>query len=237
MKLQNHKVVIIGGSSGIGLATARAALDEGAVVVIASRSKEKLEKANQQLGNKAQIYEVDLADRGSLQHLFQEVGELNHLFISAADPQSGLLMNTDREEIRSSLDTRFWGTYCATQLAAPIISKDGSITYMSGNAAIHPIKGSSVGSASVAAVEAFARVMALELAPIRVNVIRAGLIDTPLLDRYGDQRQAIIENYAKRLPLKRIGLAAEVAEAAIYLMKNTYTTGSILQVDGGALLL
>lgn len=237
MKLQNQKVVIIGGSSGIGLATARAALEEGASVVIASRSKEKLEKANQQLGNKALIYEVDLAARDSLQHLFQEVGELNHLFISAADPRSGLLMNTDMEEIRSSLETRFWGTYCATQLAAPRMSQDGSITYMSGNAAVKAIKGSSVGSASVAAVEAFARGMALELAPIRVNVVRAGLIDTPLLDRYGDQRQTIIENYAKRLPLKRIGTAADVAEAVIYLMKSTYTTGIILQVDGGGLLI
>ena len=237
MKLQNHKVVIIGGSSGIGLATARAALDEGASVVIASRSKAKLEKANRQLGNKAQIYEVDMANKITLQKLFQEVGELNHLFISAAEPKSGLLLNTDMEDIRSSFDTRFWGTYCATQLAAPRMVKDGSITYMSGNVAVHPIKGSSVGSASVAAVEAFARGMALELAPIRVNVIRAGLIDTPLLDNYGNQRQAIIDGFAKRVPLKRIGSAAEVAEAAIYLMKSTYTTGSILQVDGGALLI
>ena len=237
MKLKDQKVVIIGGSSGIGLATARAALEEGASVVIASRSKEKLVKANQLLEGKAMIYEVDLADRPSLEKLFQEVRELNHLFISAADPQAGLLMKTGMEKIRSSLDTRFWGTYCATQLAVPGMERDGSITYMSGNAAVHPIKGSSVGSASVAAVEAFARVMALELAPIRVNVIRAGLIDTPLLDRYGDQRQAIIEGFAKRVPLKRIGSAADVAEAAVYLMKSTYTTGSILQVDGGALLI
>jgi NAD(P)-dependent dehydrogenase (short-subunit alcohol dehydrogenase family) len=237
LKLQNQKVVIIGGSSGIGLATAKAALDEGASVVIASRSKEKLEKANRHLGNQVLIFEVDLADPVSLHNLFQEVGELTHLFISAADPQSGLMMNTGMEQIRSTMDTRFWGTYCATQLAVPIISKEGSMTYMSGNAAVHPVKGSSVGAAAVAAVEAFARVMALELAPIRVNVIRAGLIDTPLLDRYGNQRQTIIENYAKRLPLKRLGSAAEVAEAAIFLMKSNYTTGTILQVDGGALLI
>jgi NAD(P)-dependent dehydrogenase (short-subunit alcohol dehydrogenase family) len=165
------------------------------------------------------------------------VGILNHLFISAAEPKSGLIMDTDKEAIRSSLETRFWGTYWATQLAIPNMVKDGSITYMSGNAAVRAIKGSSVGSASVAAIEAFARVMALELAPIRVNVIRAGLIDTPLLDSYGDQRQAIVERYAKRLPLKRIGTSEDVAEAAVYLMRSSYTTGTILQVDGGALLI
>ena len=237
MKLKNHKVVIIGGSSGIGLATAKAVLEEGASIIIASRSMEKLEKANQLLDHKAMVYQADLADRPSLENLFREVGELNHLFISAAEPRSGLIMDTDREAIRSSLEIRFWGTYWATQLAGPNLAKDGSIIYMSGNAAVRAIKGSSVGSASVAAVEAFARVMALELAPIRVNVIRAGLIDTPLLDSYGNQRQAIVERYAKRVPLKRIGSAEDVAEAAVYLMKSTYTTGTILQVDGGALLI
>lgn len=237
MKLKNHKVVIIGGSSGIGLATAKAALDEGANVVIASRSKEKLENANRQLGQKALIYTVDLADRISLEKLFQEVGELNHLFISAAEPKSGLLMNTSVEDIRPHFDARFWGTYLATQLAAQCMAKDGSITYMSGNAAVKGMAGSSVGSASVAAVEAFARCVAVELAPIRVNVIRAGLIDTPLLDRYGDNRQKIIDSYARRMPLKRVGSAEEVAEAAIYLMKNSYTTGVIIQIDGGALLI
>jgi NAD(P)-dependent dehydrogenase (short-subunit alcohol dehydrogenase family) len=237
MKLKNYKVVIIGGSSGIGLATAKLALEEGASIIIASRSREKLEKANQLLNQKAMIVQADLADRPSLENLFREVGELNHLFISAAEPKSGLIIDTDMEDIRSSLDTRFWGTYCATQLAIPNMARDGSITYMSGNAAVHPIKGSSVGSASVAAIEAFARGMALELAPIRVNVIRAGLIDTPLLDQYGHQRQAIIDNFSKRAPLKRIGKAEDVAEAAVYLMKSTYTTGTILQVDGGALLI
>jgi NAD(P)-dependent dehydrogenase (short-subunit alcohol dehydrogenase family) len=236
MKLTDQKVVIIGGSSGIGLATAQAVLEEGASVVIASRSKEKLQKANHYLGGRALVYETDLVDRKALGNLFQKVGPLNHLFISAADPKAGLMLQTDMEEIRPSFDGRFWGTYCATQLAAPNIVEGGSITYMSGKAAVRPIKGSSVGSASVAAVEAFARGMALELAPIRVNVIRAGLIDTPLLDRYGDQRQAIIEQYAKRVPLKRIGRPEDVAEAAVYLMKSAYTTGTILQVDGGALL-
>lgn len=237
MNLQNQKVVIIGGSSGIGLATAEAALAEGTQVVIASRSKEKLEKANQRLGGKATTIPVDLADPASLEKLFEAVGVLNHLFISAAEPKSGLLMETPMEDIRAFFDARFWGTYVATQQATPRLAKDGSITFMSGNAAVKGLKGSSVGAASVAAVEAFARCIAVELAPIRVNVIRAGLIDTPLLDRYGDNRQKIIDNYAKRLPLKRIGKAEDVAQAAVYLMKSTYITGTILEVDGGALLI
>jgi NAD(P)-dependent dehydrogenase (short-subunit alcohol dehydrogenase family) len=237
MTLKNQKVVIIGGSSGIGLATAEAALGEGALIVIASRSKEKLEKANLKLGGKARTHRIDLADPASLETLFEAVGDLNHLFISAAEPKSGLLMETKLEDIRPYFDARFWGTYRATQLAAQRMAVDGSITYMSGNAAVKGIKGSSVGSASVAAVEAFARCAAVELAPIRVNVIRAGFIDTPLLDRYGENRQKVIDSYAKRMPLKRVGTAEEVAQAAIYLMKNQYSTGTVLEIDGGALLI
>ena len=236
MELKNQTVLIIGGSSGIGLATARVAIDLGAKVIIAGRSLQKLEKATTQLGNKTKAYPADMADKTSLERLFSNIEALDHLFISAGDPKGGFIKDTPMEDIRPSFDARFWGTFCATRLAAEMIHPNGSITYMSGNLAVKPGKGSAVGSAGVAAVEAFARGMALELAPVRVNVIRAGLIDTPLLDRYKDQRQTIIKSVSKRLPLKRIGLPEEVAHGAIYLMTNRYTTGTILQIDGGGLL-
>lgn len=236
MELEEKKIVIIGGSSGIGLATARMALAEKALVAICSRSEKKLEKAREGLGNQVSSYVVDISSKDDLKRLFEKIGDLDHLFITAGSPGGGLIVKTEMEQAQKTMDTRFWGCYNATHFAVNRMSKEGSITFMSGNVAQRPIRGSSVGAAAVAAVEAFARGAALELAPIRVNTIRAGLVDTPLLDGFGENRQGIIDGYVKRSPLKRIGLPEDVAAAAIYLMKNEFTTGTILHIDGGGML-
>jgi len=236
VELKGKKLVVIGGSSGIGLATARMALEEEASVVICSRSEEKLGQAKKELGNNISIYSVDISRKDDLKGLFEAIGDLDHLFITAGSPGGGLIVKTEMEQARKTMDTRFWGCYNATHFAVDRLSKDGSITYMSGNVAKRPIRGSSVGAAAVAAVEAFARGAALELAPIRVNTIRAGLVDTPLLDGFGENRQGIIDGYVKRSPLKRIGSPEDIAAAAIYLMKNEFTTGTVLPIDGGGML-
>lgn len=237
MELKEKKIVIIGGSSGIGLAAAEMALGEKASVVICSRSKEKLEQAREKLGDGVSTYPIDISRKDDLKWLFETLGDLDHLFITAGyTGGGGLIAKTGMEQAQKAMETRFWGCYNATHFAAGRMSKDGSITYMSGNVALRPIRGSSVGAAAVAAVEAFTRGAALELAPIRVNTIRAGLVDTPLLDAYGDNRQAITDAYARRAPLKRIGSPEDVAAGAIYLMKNRFTTGTVLQIDGGGML-
>ena len=236
MELEGKKIVIIGGSSGIGLATARRAIKEKASVVICSRSEEKLKKAREGLGNQVSTYAVDISSEDDLKRLFEQTGDLDHLFITAGSTSGGLIVKTEMEQARKTMDTRFWGCYNATHFAAGRMRKHGSITFMSGNVTLRPIRGSSVGAASVAAVEAFARSAALELAPIRVNTIRAGLVDTPLLDAFGENRQGIIDGYIKRSPLKRIGSSEDVAAAAIYLMKNEFTTGTVLHIDGGGML-
>jgi len=236
MELTGHKVVVIGGSSGIGLAAAQAALDEGAEVVIAGRSQEKLERARDALGRPVLAVATDMADFESMKRLFEAVGTLDHLFVSAGTARPGLVAETEMSKARPVLERRFWGCYNATHFAAPRISQRGSITYMSGNAAVRPMPGGAVGSAAVAAVEAFARGVALELKPVRVNVVRAGLVDTPMLDGYGERRQAIVDAYSRRAPAGRIGRPDEIAAGVIYLMKNEYTTGTVLQIDGGGLL-
>jgi NAD(P)-dependent dehydrogenase (short-subunit alcohol dehydrogenase family) len=237
MELDGKKIVIIGGSSGIGLAAARMALAEKASVTICSRSEVKLKKAGEGLGDPVSTHVVDLSKEDDLKRLFENILELDHLFITAGyTGGGGLIVKTDMAQVRMTMDTRFWGCYNATHFAAGRINKDGSVTIMSGNVAQRPIRGSSVGAAAVAAVESFARAAALELAPIRVNAIRAGLVDTPLLDRFGENRQGIIDGYIKRSPLKRVGRPEDVAAAAIYLMKNEFTTGTVLPIDGGGIL-
>src|SRR6516162_2739526 len=206
MALTSTTVVILGGSSGIGLATAKAALAEGARVIITGRSSERLRAANAILGNEAKTV--------------------------ALDPKlaSGL------ESVRPALDTRFWGAFYAAKFAATKMGAGGSITFMSGAAAIRPIRGASVATASCAAVEAFARALAVDLAPIRVNAIQPGLIDTPFLDSLGARRDAFMTEYSKRLPVGRPGRPEEVADAVLFLMKNGFVTGITLTIDGGGVL-
>ena len=113
----------------------------------------------------------------------------------------------------------------------------GSLTFMSGTAARRPLPGAAIGSASASAIEGLARSLALDLAPIRVNAIRPGWVDTPMVsDFLGDRRDVVLEEIAKSLPLKRIGRPEEIAEGVLFLMQNDYITGTTLTIDGGALL-
>jgi NAD(P)-dependent dehydrogenase (short-subunit alcohol dehydrogenase family) len=137
------------------------------------------------------------------------------------------------------MDTRFWGCFYAAKYASSKMPPDGSFTFTTGTATHHPIRSGSVVTASCGAVEAFARGLALDLAPIRVNAIAPGLIATPLHERQGGKETAAkrIEQMASRIPLKRAGRPEDIADAVLFLMRNQFVTGITLTIDGGALLL
>jgi NAD(P)-dependent dehydrogenase (short-subunit alcohol dehydrogenase family) len=237
LSLKNTIVVVLGGSSGIGLATAKAAQAEGAHVIITGRSQERLRTAQAELGKDARVVALDVADEAGTRSLLQELDALDHLFITAGTLLRDRLLTPDSMTLRPAMDTRFLGALYAAKYSAPKIRAGGSITFMSGTAARRPLAGVSVASASCGAVEAFARALAVDLAPIRVNTIQPGFVDTPLLDEVlGPQRNEILAAAAARLPVKRIGSADEVADAVLFLMKNGYVTGITLTIDGGGLL-
>lgn len=236
MALTNTTVVILGGSSGIGLATAKAARAEGARVVITGRSPERLQAANAVLGGEVKTVALDVVDQAGTRALFSELEHVDHVFITAGAVLFDPKLAPEIESVRPALDTRFWGAFYAAKFAAAKIGAGGSITFMSGAAAIRPIRGASVATASCAAVEAFARALAVDLAPIRVNAIQPGLIDTPFLDTLGERRNAFITEYSKRLPVGRPGRPEEVADAVLFLMKNGFVTGITLTIDGGGVL-
>ena len=236
MALNGTIVVILGGSSGIGLATAKAARAEGARVIITGRSPERLQAAKAVLGGDVKTAAVDVADEAGTRALFTELERVDHVFITAGAVVFDPKLATEIESIRSALDTRFWGAFYAAKFAAAKMGAGGSITFMSGAAAIRPIRGASVATASCAAVESFARALAVDLAPIRVNAIQPGLIDTPFLDTLGERRNAFIAEYSKRLPVGRPGRPEEVADAVLFLMKNGFVTGITLTIDGGGVL-
>jgi len=236
MALTSTTVVILGGSSGIGLATAKAALAEGARVIITGRSSERLRAANAILGNEAKTVALDVMDEGGTRALFTDLERVDHVFITAGAVVFDPKLASGLESVRPALDTRFWGAFYAAKFAATKMGAGGSITFMSGAAAIRPIRGASVATASCAAVEAFARALAVDLAPIRVNAIQPGLIDTPFLDTLGERRIAFMAEYSKRLPVGRPGRPEEVADAVLFLMKNGFVTGITLTIDGGGVL-
>lgn len=237
MSLKNATVVILGGSSGIGLATAKAARAEGAQVIITGRSAQRLQTARADLGDAVRTVVLDVADETGTRTFFQELGHLDHLFITAGTLVKDSRLAPDSAVLRPAMDTRFWGALYAAKYGALKMNGSGSITFMSGTAAQKPLDGASVASASCGAVEAFARALAVDLAPIRVNTIQPGFVDTPLLDEvFGAQRAEILAAAAARLPVRRIGRPEEVADAVLFLMKNGYVTGITLTIDGGGLL-
>ena len=236
MSLINKMVVVLGGSSGMGLATAKAAKADGARVVIAGRSRERLQAARAVLGDGVRTVALDVGDEMGTRALFSELGPVDHVFITAGAVLFDPKLAPDAASVRPALDTRFWGAFNAAKFAAANMSTGGSITFTSGTAAMRPIRGASVAGASCGAVEAFARSLAVDLAPIRVNTIQPGLIDTPFLDTLGERRSAIIAEYSRRLPVGRVGRTEDVANAVLFLMKNGFVTGITLTVDGGGVL-
>jgi NAD(P)-dependent dehydrogenase (short-subunit alcohol dehydrogenase family) len=226
MPLQGKSVLIIGGSAGIGRATAAMALANGASVTIASRSEEHLAEAKKLLGS-VKTCVMDVRDARAMEYCFESLEPLDHLVFTAAEIAASPFLQTEIESARKLFDVKFWGQFAAAQSAAVRIAKGGSITLSSGVAARMPSKGLSVVGAINGAIESLTRALALELSPTRVNAISPGFIDTKGID---NERKAQIE---ASLPARRIGHPEDVARAILYLMENPYTTGTVLTVDGG----
>lgn len=232
--MEHKKIVIIGGSSGMGLATAKMLHSLGHEIVIASRSKDKLKKAVQEIG-KAESCVLDVTNEKDIARFFDFVGPFDHLITSAASFTMGPFLKMPLNEARDFFDSKFWGQYLAAKLGAPHIRKGGSITFFCGVAGQKPFMHFAAGSAINAAIEGLTRALALELSPIRVNAISPGTVVTPVWDGLPEkERLAEFEETARRLPVKRVGQPEDIAKAVCYLIQCGYATGSIVYVDGGA---
>lgn len=237
MRFQGKKIVVIGGSSGMGLATARAAAAEGARVIIASRSEEKLRQAKAQIQGSVEGLTLNVMDEGSVKAFFDRVGEFDHLTTPGSEAVLGPFLSLDTQAARKAFDSKFWGQYHAAKYGAPKIRTGGSITFFAGVWSQRPIPRASVVAAINSAIEGLGRALAIELAPIRVNTVSPGIVDTPLYAGMSpDKREAMFKEAAASIPAKRIAKPEEIAQTVLYLMSNGYTTGSTLYVDGGATL-
>jgi NAD(P)-dependent dehydrogenase (short-subunit alcohol dehydrogenase family) len=233
-QLSGNTVVIIGGSSGIGLACAAAAAAEGAAVVITGRSPDRLAEASAALPPAVTAVALDGTDEGGTAAMFAELGAVDHVFVSAAGPSGRGGVDGDVNAERPAMDTRLWGSVYAAKYASPQMRPGGSITFCSGVAGLRPWPGrSSIAAASCAAVEALARSLAIELAPIRVNTIVPGIIETPRVTASLPDPGAYVAAAERRLPVGRIGKPEDIAHALIFLMTNGYVSGVSLLMDGG----
>ncbi len=234
--VEGSRIVVLGGSAGIGLATAKLAATRGGDVVIAGRSQARLDATREEIGP-CEAYRCDVADEASVAALFAAVGSLDHLVVCAAVPGTGPVVGTPKTTFAPNVDTRIWGQFHTVQHAAPRTRPSGSMTFMSGVSTRKCFPGTSLLGAAQGAVEVFARQMAVELAPIRVNTLRLGVIDTPALDEFlGEDRVAAVAEIGASLPVGRIGRAEEAAELALFVMGCGYMTGSVVCMDGGQLL-
>lgn len=205
--------------------------------MIVGRSPERLARAQRQIGADVRTLVADVTHEASVRDLFEQVGRVNHLLVAAAETAAMGVAEAEEADVRPTLDIRVWGGFFAAKHAAPVMAEGGSITFMSGTSSHRPYPGAAMVAASGGAIEAFARALALELAPVRVNTICAGFVDTPLLDAYyGDGRDGAVRELAARLPVGRIGTPEDIADGAMFLMGNGFVTGTVLHIDGGKLL-
>ena len=235
MRLKDKKIVVLGGTSGIGLGVAEVAIREGATVVVAGNSQAGADKAAAQLGDHAQALAFDIGDEAAVKAAFASIGAFDHLVTTAAKLTYAPLGELKTDDVTAMLASKFWGPFFAARAAAALIREGGSITFFSGLAADRPGPGTSIVSSVNAGLEGFGRALAVELAPLRVNCVSPGVTETAGWNfMSAKEREALFASLRASLPARRIGAPRDLAEAAISLMLNPYITGTVLHCDGGA---
>ena len=233
MSLNGQRIVILGGASGIGLAVAQGATAQGAQVIVGSRNPGRAA-----LPAGVQQRTVDLLDHAAIHAFFEALGPFDHLVFTAGESLAlGLLADTDIDATRRFFDLRYWGAFAAAKRGAPHIRPGGSIVFTSGLASQKPHAGWAVASSICSAMEGLTRALAVELAPLRVNIVSPGVVQTPLWDSMSEEaREALYRSQAETLLVGHVAQAEEIAEAYLYLMRQTFGTGQTLVLDGGGLL-
>lgn len=235
--LEGRRVVVLGGSRGIGLATAQLVVRQGAEIVVTGRNARALPSSAGVLAG-AWVEELDLADGGGIERFFAGIGALNHVVLSGAPHTFDCgLAEIGGAAARRHVEARFWSAVHVARCAIPNMPETGSLTYVIGALSRRPMPGRAMTTAAQAAVEGLVRGLALDAAPRRVNAVRAGLTDTLMWDHLpAPERAAFYDAYATRVPARRVGQAEDVAQMILAAMENPNVTGATLAADGGALL-
>ena len=237
-ELSGKRVVVLGGSSGIGLAVAQQAAAQGATAIIASSNADRVKQAMITLDGKAEGHTLDLSNERDIQNFFQKIGDFDHLAFTAGDTlQLNELAATDLTKARHAFELRYWAALAAVKYGNSQIRKGGSIVLTTGIAGQRPQKGWIFSASVCGTIEALTRALAVELAPIRVNAVSPGVVRTNLWQNMKDQeRESMYESIGRALLVGRVGEAGDIARTYLYLMQEGFSTGQVVIVDGGTVL-
>ena len=233
----DKRAIILGGTSGIGLAAARQLQDAGASVIVMSRSTENAANAREVLGPAADMRQLDVLDREAMAAMFEELAPFDILINAATGGEraTGPFLEMDLDGYQGSF-RKLWGYVNSVRLGTRHLSERGCIVLVSGS----PARKSPPGFAAIAsvgnAVEGFCRAVATEIAPRRINVVSPGFIDTPMFPVQGEAREKFLAQVTASNLIKRAGTADEVAAGIVFTVRNDFVTGTTVDVDGGALL-
>jgi NAD(P)-dependent dehydrogenase (short-subunit alcohol dehydrogenase family) len=238
MKLQDQRIVVIGASQGIGFETSKLLAQQGADVIMVSKTREKIESAAKEIGLKTTARTMDFTDESAVEDFFAGVGVIDHLVcVGASNSVWGKINEIETSALKQAFNSKFFGYFFSVKHALPFMSKDGSIVFVIAGSARKGIPGTSGLAAVNGAILSMGRTLAAELGPIRVNMVSPGIIDTPYYNwMKNEQKQTLFKQMADRLPVGRIGKPEEVARAIVMLLENDFVTGAVLDVDGGASL-
>jgi NAD(P)-dependent dehydrogenase (short-subunit alcohol dehydrogenase family) len=235
--LKDKRILVIGGGSGIGLGIAKGAAQEGAKVLIASRDAEKIAAAAKPIGATSAV--IDVREEKNIAQFFQEHGAFDHIAFTAGDWEtlvSGPLADLDLAKAAERMTTRFWGAVAVAKHGATKLPPGGSYTITNGMLAHRPRKGMPLVTASAQAVEGLAIGLAVDLAPVRVNCVCPGLIETEMWDKFPEGYRGMMTAMTQKQLVQRPGQPDEAGEAYLTCMRNTFMTGQVIKIEGGVAL-
>jgi len=233
--IRNQRVLVVGGASGIGLSIAKECHKSGAQVIISSRNEDKLRNSQSIIGNNCTFIKCDVSSSNSITELFDKSGTIDHLVVTVGKPMASKFMELSEDNARTDFDLNFWSKFNLAQKSMSSLSERGSILFVSGAFAKKINSNLFITSISVSAVESLTKALALAIGPKRVNAIAPYVIDPSDISKepVDEERKSFLEATSGSLPGKYVGSGEDIGKAAVFLLSNHYSTGSILRLDGG----